>query len=421
MIDYSEISVSSNKELERSALCSILITRRLNTVLKPDFFTGPEKGLFEALLVQWTKFKEIDVEILKPAHYDVINTCLDCSGASNSKALIESLRSEYIKRSRGQIVLNGTLIENHEEALKRLSSEINNILHSKSLKDYNHAEEIEILINALEAEALKGKNISGYSTGIKELDTITNGIEIGKFYVIGALKKTGKSRFMVYLALQLASQGVTSLINSLEMSSVQLNLCALSAYSGIDGMKFGRLLNAEQIADFNRGRSAIQDLAWHIHRDYTINDLWARVDHLKTTKNISVIFVDFLQRLRDERYRGDRVREVENISQELANMSRELNIAVIALSQLRGEAEKLSRDEIPSMGYLKESHGIGENADCIMILHNPNRLESPYTEQGAYQIQNFKILTEQRYGITGQAIECSGDLRTCTFCDKSNY
>jgi replicative DNA helicase len=203
------------------------------------------------------------------------------------------------------------------------------------------------------------------------------------------------------------------------MSSTQLNLCALSAYSGVDAIKFGRMLNKEDQFFFNKGMTAIHDLTWHIHRDYTINDLWARADHLKTSKNISVVFVDFIQRLRDERYKGDRVREVENISQELANMSRELNIAVIALSQLSGLAEKLGKDEMPSMSFLKESQGIAENADCIMMLHNPDRLDNPYTIDGAYKIQNFKILVEQRYGITGSTIECDADLRTCSFSNKS--
>jgi replicative DNA helicase len=100
-------------------------------------------------------------------------------------------------------------------------------------------------------------------------------------------------------------------------------------------------------------------------------------------------------------------------------MSRELNIAVIALSQLSGLAEKLGKDEMPSMSFLKESQGIAENADCIMMLHNPDRLDNPYTIDGAYKIQNFKILVEQRYGITGSTIECDADLRTCSFSNKS--
>jgi replicative DNA helicase len=225
---------------------------------------------------------------------------------------------------------------------------------------------------------------------------------------------------MISMALSLASQGAIPFIDSLEMSSTQLNLCALSAFAQMNVLNFCKTMSEVESQKFRQGIIALQNLKWYIHRDYTINDLWARADHLKVNKNISVVFVDFLQRLRDERYRGDRVREVENISQELANMSRELNLAIIALSQLRGEAENLAHDEVPSMKYLKESHGIGENADCIMMLHNPDRLKSPFID-GVYQLPEFKILTEQRYGITGEIVECTGDLRTCTFCDKNDY
>jgi len=420
MVNYDELAVSYDKDLERAVLCDILITKRLNAALKVDFFTGKEKNLFEAIFEQWTKFRELDIEVLKPSHYEAIEAALNSAGASSSKAAIESLRQEYIKRSRGLVVLQNAAIDNHEEALKAITRDINNVLHSKSLTDYNHIEEIGTMTNSLEAEVKRGRGISGFSTGITALDDAINGITPANFYVIGALKKTGKSRFMVHLALKLAAQGVTSLIDSLEMSSVQLNLCALSAYTGIDARKFGRMLTPQQMENFNCGLSALHSLTWQIHRDYTISDLWARADYLKSTKNIQVVFVDFLQRLRDERYRGDRVREVENIAQELANMSRELNLAIIALSQLRGEAERLGKDEIPSMSYLKESHGIGENMDCLLMLHNPNRLENPISFDGSYIIQSFKILVEQRYGITGQTIECDADLRTCSFCDKVN-
>jgi replicative DNA helicase len=420
MIDYAELSVSSNKAIERSALCDMLITRRINSAMKPEFFTGEERKLFDSLMGQWITFRQLDIEVIKVGMNEIIQKCLNSEGNSSSKIAIELLRQEYIKRSRGQIIIQNTGIDDHEQGLRKLSHDINNVLHSKSLTDYNHEKEVMILINSLEQEALRGRHISGFSTGINALDKQINGVELGKFYVLGALKKTGKSRLMVSMAIHLAAQGAIPLVNSLEMSSTQLNLCALSSFSQMNPIDFCKTMNEKQAEAFKKGVFALQNLKWHIHRDYTINDLWARADHLKTNKNISVVFVDFLQRLRDERYKGDRVREVENISQELANMSRELNLAIIALSQLRGEAENLPSNEVPSMRFLKESHGIGENADCIMMLHNPSRLKSPYMD-GQYQTPEFKILVEQRYGITGETIECAGDLRTCTFCDKSDY
>jgi replicative DNA helicase len=165
----------------------------------------------------------------------------------------------------------------------------------------------------------------------------------------------------------------------------------------------------------------LHDIKWSIYRDYSVPELKTRIIYERQKRKVDVVFIDFIQRMRDEKYGKDRVREVESISKALADMSRELNVAVIALAQLSGEAEKLSDNEVPTMSYLKESQGIAENADTIIVMHNENRNQSAFTSDGGYQLQKIRMRIEQRYGISGGIIGLLGDLRTCTFKNDDQY
>jgi replicative DNA helicase len=290
----------------------------------------------------------------------------------------------------------------------------------KGGKEYNHEETMNILLTQLEKAALQDKTIRGTPINIGCVDEIISGIEIPMFYVLGALKKTGKSRFMMHMACQLENNGLGIAINSLEMTPLQLNACALAHFSGIDQSNLGRLKQGDTQKVFSKAIATMSNMNITYTREYFVKDLWSRIDYMKSKRKIDVVFVDFLQRLKDDRYKGDRVREVESVAQALANMSRELNISIIALSQLSGAAEKLEPEIVPDMSYLKESQAIAENADCIMMLHNPKRHETPLTEKNGvmtYECQRYKMLIEQRYGLTGREVEFNGDLRCCRFWD----
>jgi replicative DNA helicase len=263
--------------------------------------------------------------------------------------------------------------------------------------------------------------IAGYPTGISDFDAITNGVEAGKFYVIGGLKKTGKSRWMIFWAIQLQQAGAGIHINSLEMNRNQLNSCALAYFSGLNSRKIGNYLTKEEMLKIGKGAGRLHDCHWSIYRDYTVQDLKTRILYERQKRKVDVVFIDFIQRMRDEKYGKDRVREVESISKDLADLSRELNIAVIALGQLSGEAERLNDNEVPNMSYLKESQGIAENADTIVVIHNENRNQPPFTNDGGYKLQPIRMRIEQRYGISGGIIGLLGDLRTCDFKNDPDY
>ena len=418
MIDPLTHIFKKDKILERSVLCEIIMCKYIHPDIKTEYFTDLERDLFIELNKQWVSKKEIDIELLRYDHEITIQSVLDSAGTS-SESVIEKLRELWYERRRGEIMIDCEKYETGHDALKNMQKLSGEALMVKNSHEYNHEETMNILLTQLEKAALEKKEIRGVPIGIKNIDEAISGVEKSMFYVLGALKKTGKSRLMMHMACELERGGCGILIDSLEMTPLQLNACALAHYSGIDQSNLGRIKDKENQKKFSDALVYMANFNLTYCREYSVNDLWQRIDYMKTKRKIDVVFVDFLQRLKDDRYKGDRVREVENTAQLLANMSRELDVAVIALCQLSGLAERIDKKEIPDMSYLKESQGIAENADCIMMMHNPDRHESPFikNEGGvySYECQKFRMLVEQRYGITGQHLDFTGDLRTCTF------
>jgi replicative DNA helicase len=128
------------------------------------------------------------------------------------------------------------------------------------------------------------------------------------------------------------------------------------------------------------------------------------------------VVIDFIQKMSSKKYHGDKVREMEDVAQGISDMTKDLNICTLTLSQLQGAAEKLEPDEVPNMSHFKESQGIPENMDQIWTLHDPDRHNNPYVNN-EYVPRSFKMRIEQRFDVSGSICEFKGDMRTCNFYD----
>jgi len=229
---------------------------------------------------------------------------------------------------------------------------------------------------------------------------------------MGALKKTGKSRFMSYLAIKCMQQGAGVMLNSLEMSSYQLNILLLAYLSRVNSSVFDIPMGKENL---KRVCESIPEAAkndWMIYREKTVPDLRARIIQERQKRSVDVVFIDFIQRMFPVNFKTDRVRGMEEVSIALADMSRELDVAVFCLAQLSGEAEKLPADTVPNMRYFKESQGITENADVIIIMHDPKRGTSDSSTN-----RTFVLKIDQRYGVSGVKVLLTGDLSNCTYSE----
>lgn len=410
---------SRNQMLERQILCFILLSHTIPLNLRLEYFMGEEAELYFSIYDQFNKNKEIDLETLKISYAKIIAECLDLSD-TGSIAAVDELKNHWIKRSLGKMVATIDIDIEPEKIVQDIQIKAAEMLIVGKVKKYFHSEAIERLSKIVENGILNKKEIIGYRLGLKLFDETINGIEKGKFYVVGALKKTGKSRFMIFAAIKMAEQGAGVLVNSCEMNPDQINTCALAYYSGIGSHKIGRHLSQNENTNICEAYSPLHTLGWAIYREYSVVELQTRILAERQEKNIDVVFVDFIQRMHHQKYGNDRVREVEAISQELADLARNLNVAVIALSQLSGTAEKLPPDEIPTMSHFKESQAITENADAIIVLHNPLRNADTWgvVENQTYKPPVLQVRIEQRYGISGGKFAITADLRTCQFRDS---
>ncbi len=397
------------QDVERSLLAHILSNKYIPENVHAGMFIGTERSLFDDIQFMWQMNGDVDPVALSKRFKAVIVECLE-QGGSASDIVINAANEAYIKRTAAQAILSGVSDDDPIGSIRNLHSDITNLLVSNKNSEYNHLESLGICLQLIQ-EGCIGTNMLGVPIGIPEFDDTLHGFEKKKTYIIGALKKTGKSRFMIYIAIKLAQSGARLLINSLEMSDVQLNMLAISYLAKIDSSSLGNInIPKNRLDSIKSAHGDIARFDWKINRDYTMADLRARIMGMKRKSGCDYVFIDFLQRMRDERYKKDRVREVERLSIDMADISRDCDVGIICLAQLSGEAEKCKGLEMPNMSNLKESQGIAENADAIIIIHNPERHSE---SQSATVPMRAKI--EQRYGLSGKVIDMRASLGYCDF------
>ncbi len=219
--------------------------------------------------------------------------------------------------------------------------------------------------------------LRGLPTGYEELDKLLSGLQKSDLIILAARPSVGKTTFVLDVARQAAvksKQGVG--VFSLEMSKEQLVDRMLCAHAGVGlwKMRTGQLSDTEENNDFARIAGAMGELAdAQIHIDDTSNcnimEVRTKARRLQTEKGLGLIIIDYLQLMEGRGKSGDnRVQEVAEISRGLKGIARELDVPVIALSQLSRTVEQ-SKPAIPKLSHLRESGSIEQDADIVMFLY----------------------------------------------------
>lgn len=248
----------------------------------------------------------------------------------------------------------------------------------------------------------------GYSWGIDDLDTLTNGITIPKLIVLGGLKKGGKSRFVINTRYQLKEQGIYSPFISLEMPAMELAKLHYARELKIPDFKLrsGAMLSDVEVQKVKDFKMNWEYFPTECVASLKIDQIIARIRRYSKLFPKSVIFIDYLQRIVHDR--NNQASALEGISNQIADATREYDVSVVLLSQLQNLAER----ETPTIGHLKGSGGIGESADIIMLLDNIYRRDKSELNKG-----KFKMYLEQRYGDSG-VVDIWGDLGVCEYQDS---
>ena len=244
-------------------------------------------------------------------------------------------------------------------------------------------------------------NVTGISTGFYDLDNVTAGLHNSDLIIVAARPAMGKSAFAINLAANAAVQSnVPAVIFNLEMSKEQIG---------------NRILCSEALVDSNKIRTGqIEDEDWMklaqtlgrisdapIYIDDTpgisVMEIRAKCRKLKLEKNIGLIVIDYLQLISGSGKKNtSREQEISEISRSLKILAKELNVPVIALSQLSRTAEKRD-DKRPMLSDLRESGAIEQDADIVMFLYRDDYYNPDTEKKNVAEV----ILAKHRGGSTG--------------------
>ena len=254
--------------------------------------------------------------------------------------------------------------------------------------------------------------LRGAPSGFIDLDKLLSGFQKSDLIIIAARPSVGKTSFALDLARQIAvTSKIPTGLFSLEMSKEQLVDRMLCAQAGVSlwRMRTGKLSDKEEDNDFSNINQAMGELSESpIYIDdspnCTIMEIRAKARRLQIEKNLGLIIIDYLQLMEGRgKYGDNRVQEVSEITRGLKGIARELDIPVIALSQLSRAVEQ-TKPAIPKLSNLRESGSIEQDADIVMFIYrkaadrNYNREELSPEERNKAEIH----IAKHRNGPTGK-------------------
>ena len=448
-----------NLNIERAVLSSIIfdpeIYEEVAAILKPnDFYLPFHQHLFEAMEELFEKELPIDEEFLKKelekkGKFDEVAMVevLSANPITNTKAYVLEIKSLANKRALINLtteIKKLTLEEDLDvnEIMDRVEKKLYEITLESATEDFKESKEIT-LATLKEIERLKAMGNSkliGVDTGFKNLNEKTSGFGKGDLIIVAARPAMGKTSFVLNIALKAIERGEGVAFFSLEMPAEQLMLRMLSAKTSIplQALRVGNLKDDE----WSRLSSAVDEIStkklFVDDSGYaTIHQVRSKLRKLKSQHpEISLAIIDYLQLMSgDGRGNIGRQQEISEISRGLKQLARELQIPIIALSQLNRSLES-RENKRPMLSDLRESGAIEQDADIILFVYRDDvyreakekEKEMKAKAEGKEYVSTFKrkeeeeaeiIIGKQRNGPTG-TVELIFQKRFTRFVDKSS-
>ena len=397
-----------NIEAERSVLGALMldkdaIIKVANLVRLGDFYRDDHNIIYEAMMELYEQREPIDVLSLSNrleekklldkiggSSYltELVNSVPSSSNIAHYAKVVQkkSTLRKLITAANDIMELGYKEEEDVEKVLDMAEQKLFGVSQKYIKQDFVPIKSIlESAFNRID-ELHKGDHkLRGIPTGYPDMDNILAGFQKSDLVILAARPSIGKTTLALDLARQIAvKEKVPVGIFSLEMGADQLIDRMLSAQSGVDlwRLRTGRLKTGENDDDFQRigqAMGVLSDAPIYIDDAGSANVMEMRTmaRRLQSEHNVGLIIIDYLQ-LMEGRSGGDnRVNEISEISRALKQLARELNIPVIALSQLSRAVESRS-PQIPKLSDLRESGSIEQDADVVMFLYREDR-EKPDT------------------------------------------
>ena len=415
-----------NDDAEKAVLGAMLIDETVIAVVlqrlrADDFYSTVNRRVFEAILSLDAEGHKADLLTLKGELEK--NGKLDEAGgidyiASLTSVVPSSANADYYAQivqdcslRRGLIQAAGVAASRAydetsgpRQVLEEIQQKLFSLSDTRKLFRYRKAEEtVKTTFDYLTDIFNKGQ-YTGLRSGYDALDKLTSGFQKTEFTVIGARPGMGKTTIMLNIAANVAiEQRIPAAFFSLEMSDRSLLLRLISAEAKIDSNRFRNgFLSKKDITNMFMAADRINPapLFFVDMPHVTISDIQAMGRMLRTQEKIEIIFIDYIGLISSDNPRMPRYEFISDVSRSLKGLARELDIPVVAASQLGRELEKEKRS--PNLADIRESGSIEQDADMVMFIDRDRELDKTPEEQAKSVGQKVKlILAKNRNGPTG--------------------
>ncbi len=379
-----------NLNIERAVLSSILfdpaLYEEVAAKLKPrDFYLPDHSSIFEAMEELERESQPIDEEFLRKKllqknkfNEDVFIEIISSNPLSNSQAYIDEIKEKAIKRELVKLTsqIKEVAVDQDlpsDDVLDVIQKKLYEISLDATTKEFRDSPEMVIsTIKHIHQMKKRGNNgIIGVDTGFRELNEHTAGFTEGQLIIVAARPAMGKTSLVLNMAQKALDDGRGVAIFSLEMPAEELMTRMLSAKTSIplQSLKVGDMSD-DQWSDLTRATDIISRQKLFVDDDslININQMRSKLRKLKMQHpEISIMIVDYLQ-LMSGTSGKDRHLEVSEISRGLKLLARELNMPIIALSQLNRGVES-RHDKRPMLSDIRESGSIEQDADIILFVY----------------------------------------------------
>jgi len=405
----------------------------IEVVRERDFYRPAHELIFDAILDLYGRGEPADAitvsaELTKrgdiaraggaPYLHTLISSVPTAANAGYyAKIILEHAIMRRLVEAGTKIVQLGYNSEGEvDDAVDQAQAEVYAVTERRSSEDYVQLS--TILPQALdEIDAIsKGGGAEGVMSGFRDLDLLTHGFHPGNMIVLAARPAVGKSTLGLDIARHAAiHKNKCAVIFSLEMSKSEITMRMLSAEArvGLNNIRSGQLSD-DDWAKLARRMGEISDAPLFIDDSPNLSmmEIRAKARRLKQRHDLKLIVIDYLQLMTSGKKVENRQQEVSEFSRQLKLMAKELDIPVIAISQLNRGSEQRT-DKRPQLSDLRESGSIEQDADVVILLHREDMYDSQ-SRQGEADLH----VAKHRNGPT-RTIKVSAQLHFARFADMA--
>ncbi len=411
---------------EQSTLGGMLLSQEaiaevFEFVKADDFYAPKHETIFNAILALYSKGEPTDVitvtdeltkngELVRAGGADYLHQLTSIVPTAANAPFYAQIVAE--KATLRRLVEVGTRIAQMgysnegeiEDLVNRAQEDVYGVTRAGVGEDYVPLfDAIEAAVEEMERAQSRGGDMVGVPTGFSELDEMTHGLHGGQFVILAARPAVGKSTLALDLARNAAIKHKKPVIFfSLEMGRAEIAMRLLSAESRIylQSMRKGSLTDNDwQRLAGVRGEINSAPLYIDDSPNLTLVEIRAKCRRMAQRVGLEMIVIDYIQLMTSGKKVESRQQEVSEFSRALKLLAKELNVPVVAISQLNRNSEK-SDNKVPEISQLRESGSLEQDADVVILLHREAMFDREHPRAGEADL----ILAKQRNGPTGTIV-----------------